>query len=448
MKAGSDVNLPDKDTECLPGVRLDPLVEAFVSVRRLSESICQPLEVEDYGLQAMASTSPAKWHLAHTTWFFETFILKPSCPTYKPFNLEFEYLFNSYYNGIGNQFSRAQRSLLSRPTVEEVYRYRQYVDNALLDFLSSSAAVIGEVVDLLVLGCHHEQQHQELLLTDLKYCWFQNPLFPVYSSEEFVKSTPAEKMVWQEIGAGVFPVGYAGDEQFCFDNELPTHQQYVADFRIADRVVSNGEYLEFMGDRGYQRAELWLSDGWAELQQRAHNKVVPAPLYWVQIDSQWHEYTLHGLLELDLNNPVCHLSAYEADAFARWAECRLPTEFEWEVSARQCGGHNAGPNFDCEDGQFLDTGVYHPMAGMGRTRLDGVLGRVWQWTSSAYSPYPGFKTAAGAVGEYNGKFMANQLVLRGASAVTSRSHYRHSYRNFFYPGDQWQFTGLRLARDN
>ncbi|MEH6581043.1 MAG: ergothioneine biosynthesis protein EgtB [Halioglobus sp.] len=417
------------------------LAKAYLSIRQYSERLCGPLEIEDYGLQAMASTSPAKWHLAHTTWFFETFLLKPYAPGYQPFHPEYEYLFNSYYNGVGNQYPRDQRGLLSRPTVAEVYRYRRYVDEALcelLDALPSRSA--DEIATRLELGCHHEQQHQELFHTDLKYCWFQNPLYPAYSDVPLPKSAPVAPLTWQSIDGQLQQIGHDSENGFCFDNELPRHQQYVEGFRIADRLVSNGEFLAFMEDGGYGRSDLWLADGWAALAAGSVNSHALAPLYWLQRDGQWFEYTLHGLVELDPNRPACHLSAYEADAFARWNDCRLPTEFEWEVSATR--GDTKSEYQSPEEPALL-----HPQFGVQSAQKANVAGSLWQWTSSAYSPYPRFKAADGALGEYNGKFMANQLVLRGGSVATSPGHYRHSYRNFFYPQDQWQFTGVRLAQD-
>ncbi len=420
----------------------------FLTTRRLTERICKPLEIEDYGLQAMANTSPAKWHLAHTTWFFETFILSHFCPDYRPFHPAFEHLFNSYYNGVGRPYPREQRGLLSRPGVEEVYRYRSHVDSAIADLLAAPGDREADIRQRIELGCHHEQQHQELLFTDLKYCWFQNPLYPVYTPSREDSRGGSEAMGWQPLVAGVHSIGAPADavegrNGFCFDNELPRHRQYVEASELADRLVSNAEFMAFVEDDGYRRPELWLADGWAACEARRDDDAgAAAPLYWVQESGQWFEYTLHGLLPLDPHRPVCHVSAYEADAYARWAGCRLPTEFEWEVA---CGwGDDAVAK---GAGQFLGLDELHPGSATTGAPADRLLGRAWQWTSSAYSPYPGFRAAAGAIGEYNGKFMANQLVLRGGSCVTSRSHYRDSYRNFFYPPDQWQFTGIRLARD-
>lgn len=423
-------------------------LEHFLATRRLTERLCEPLANEDYGLQAMASTSPAKWHLAHVTWFFETFVLSPFCPDYRPFHPAFEHLFNSYYNGVGRPYPREKRGLLSRPGVEEVYRYRAHVDSAMTDLLSAPGASDTEVRRRTELGCHHEQQHQELLFTDLKYCWFQNPLYPAYTPLRGNTTSDSGPMGWLPLASGVHAIGSLTDDAtgpggFCFDNELPRHRQYLEASELADRLVTNAEFLAFVEDDGYRRPELWLADGWAELQSLQAVAAKAGPLYWLQENGQWFEYTLHGQLPLDPHRPVCHVSAYEADAYARWVGCRLPTEFEWEVACEGWGHHAAAQGA----GQFLRLDELHPASPVGGASADRLLGRAWQWTSSAYAPYPGFRTAAGAIGEYNGKFMANQLVLRGGSCVTSRSHYRDSYRNFFYPPDQWQFTGIRLARD-
>jgi ergothioneine biosynthesis protein EgtB len=410
------------------------IAQLYFFTRQYSEEICEPLTIEDYGLQATEFTSPAKWHLAHTTWFFETFILKPYSAAYQVFHSGFEYLFNSYYNAVGDQYPRAQRGLLTRPTVEEVYRYRRHVDDAIAQLLESlPAATADEIFARLELGCHHEQQHQELFFTDLKYCWFQNPLYPAYRELPAPPSPSVQPSDWRCFEGQLHQVGHEGTQGFCFDNELPRHRHYVEGFRIADRLVSNGEYLSFMADGGYESPELWLADGWAALTAPRRKARKHAPFYWVKKEGQWWEYTLYGLLELDPARPVCHLSAYEADAFARWRGCRLPTEFEWEVAATALDTPTGIPSTP-------RTPAIHPQD-------CELTGNLWQWTSSAYSPYPGFKVADGAIGEYNGKFMANQLVLRGGSIATSPGHYRHSYRNFFYPPDQWQFTGVRLAQD-
>ncbi len=405
------------------------LQERYAGVRADSLRFCSPLETEDYSLQAMADTSPPKWHLAHTTWFFETFILREHVEDYRPFNPAFEVLFNSYYNGIGAQYPRPQRGLLSRPVLQEVLDYRQHVDTAVTQLLDQGHPESEEISRLVELGTHHEQQHQELFFTDIKYSLSRNPLYPAYREGEIGSAAPARPLGWQEHPGGQVAVGHPG-EDFCFDNEQPRHEVLLQPFLLADRLVTNAEYLAFMEDGGYRRPELWLSDGWAVVQERGWQ----APLYWLQDGGNWREYTLYGAQSLDPARPVSHVSGYEADAYARWAGSRLPTEFEWEACA---------VNSPLE-GQFVDSNRLHPEAAAeGDAQLHGCL---WEWTSSAYGPYPGYKPAAGAVGEYNGKFMANQLVLRGGSCVTSRSQLRPSYRNFFYPPDRWQFTGIRLAR--
>lgn len=406
------------------------LMERFAGVRSDSLRFCTPLEKEDYGLQAMAETSPPKWHLAHTTWFFETFILKQYARDYREFSPAFEVLFNSYYNGIGEQFPRPQRGLLSRPVLEDVLDYRRHVDAAVEALLAEDLPQAGTIRQLVELGTHHEQQHQELFFTDIKYSLSCNLLYPAYRAEAVVQEAPARPMGWLQHAGGQVAVGHTGDG-FCFDNEQPAHEVLLQPFALADRLVSSGEYLEFIEDGGYRRPELWLSDGWSTVNEQGWQ----APLYWRECGEGWQEYSLYGLLPLDPARPVSHLSAYEADAFARWAGHRLPSEFEWEAVAV---GHSL-------DGQFVDSDRLHPASasGAGDHQLYGCL---WEWTNSAYSPYPGYRPAGGAVGEYNGKFMANQLVLRGGSCVTSRSHIRPSYRNFFYPPDRWQFTGIRLAK--
>ncbi len=401
----------------------------------------------------MEDASPPKWHLAHTTWFFETFVLKPFVAGYRPVNDQFEHLFNSYYNGVGEPFPRPRRGFLSRPTVAEILAYRQRVDadvQRLLDSLAddggpavqqSNGAVRDgsreDVLSRVVLGVHHGQQHQELLLTDLKYNFGHNPLFPCYGQAAPPEQAP-DPLVYIENGGGARQVGAcAAGSAFCFDNELPRHEVLVHPFRLANRLVTNGEYLAFMNDNGYQQPHLWLSEGWAHQQQQGW----AAPLYWRRRDGEWFEYRLDGLHPLRLDLPVVHVSAFEAFAYAGWAGARLPTEFEWEAAAQ-----GSEP-----DGNFVEAGYYHPGACRsegGRTgQLDQLYGDVWQWTASSYAPYPGYRPLPGTLGEYNGKFMSSQLVLRGASCATPRSHARESYRNFFYPPDRWQFSGIRLAQD-
>ncbi len=406
------------------------LAERFTQVRADSERFCAPLEKEDYSLQAMADASPPKWHLAHTSWFFETFVLKHYVDDYVPFDPAYEVLFNSYYNGIGAQHPRPERGLLSRPVLEDVLAYRRHVNSGVDELLQSDHAESASIADLVELGTHHEQQHQELFFTDIKYSLSRNPLHPAYRGEALPAASDNRPMGWLEHTGGTVAVGYRGDG-FCFDNEQPAHEVLLLPFTLADRLVTNAEYRAFVEDGGYRRPELWLSDGWATVQEQGWE----APLYWSRQADGWQEYTLYGMQPLDPNRPVSHVSGYEADAYARWADCRLPSEFEWEALSRD----------QPLEGQFVDSDSYHPAApaSAGDTQLHGCL---WEWTASAYGPYPGYQPAAGAVGEYNGKFMANQLVLRGGSCVTSRSQLRPSYRNFFYPPDRWQFTGIRLAK--
>lgn len=400
----------------------------YRAVRRLTEQLCQPLAIEDYGVQAMPDVSPPKWHLAHTTWFFETFILA-STPGYRVFDPRFPALFNSYYAGAGAIFPRSQRGWLARPTVADVMRYRAHVDSHILALLDNPAPPgIGEKLGfLLALGLNHEQQHQELLLTDIKYNFSINPLDPVYCEHAPVDGSVSPPLAFLEYDGGIHPIGYAGDG-FAYDNESPRHRVYVDPFRLASRPVTNGEFLEFMEAGGYREPSYWLADGWHLAQTQDWQQ----PLYWRRGDTGWRIVTLGGVRHLEPGQPVCHVSFYEADAYARWAGKRLPTEAEWEVAAG-CASI---------DGNFLDSGHYHPVAG---ERAALFFGNIWQWTQSAYGAYPGFRPLAGTLGEYNGKFMSGQMVLRGGSCVTPADHIRASYRNFFYPGQRWQFSGFRLA---
>ncbi|MDF1820070.1 MAG: ergothioneine biosynthesis protein EgtB [Alcanivoracaceae bacterium] len=421
--------------------REQALAQAFRQVRAASMRFCEPLAIEDYGLQAVAETSPVKWHLAHTSWFFETFILKPLMSGYQAFDERFEYLFNSYYNGVGAQFPRAQRSLLSRPTVEQVLAYRDHVDTHMVRLLEDSTSTEtptpeqARVVQRCVLGLHHEQQHQELMHTDLKFNLACNPLFPEYRPLRGRWLEPAAAaLAWHDFEGGITGIGMnESDSLFCFDNETPHHRVLLEPFQLASRLSTNAEFLAFVDAGGYQQPQWWLSDGWARVQQDNWQH----PLYWHKRDGQWFEFTLYGLQPLDPSRPVSHISAYEADAFARWSDARLPTEFEWESVARQ---HPV-------TGQFLDSDHLHPRSADPANGPAQMHGALWQWTSSSYAPYPGYQPADGALGEYNGKFMCNQLVLRGGSCVSERQHVRSTYRNFFYPGDRWQFSGVRLARN-
>ncbi len=401
----------------------------YQNIRQVSAEICQPLAIEDYGVQSMPDVSPPKWHLAHTTWFFETFLLVPHLPGYEIFHPQFGYLFNSYYEAIGERHPRLQRGLLSRPTVADVYGYRAAIDRA-MNILLSLPSINSELADLVQLGLHHEQQHQELLLTDIKHILGNNPLYPSYRADLPSEVSNNISIEWSSYPGGVYAIGHEGTE-FAFDNESPRHAVYLQDYAIANRLVTNGEYLEFITAGGYQKPEYWLAAGWSTVQIEQWQ----APLYWEEIAGQWWVMTLAGLLCLNIDEPVCHISFYEADAYARWAGKRLPTEAEWEVAASQLP----------LQGNFLESGQLHPSAATTKNRPEQMFGDVWEWTQSAYLPYPGFQSAAGAVGEYNGKFMCNQMVLRGGSCATSHSHMRPTYRNFFPPATRWQFSGLRLA---
>lgn len=381
------------------------LINQYNDVRAYTEQICKPLQTEDYVVQVAEFASPAKWQLAHSSWFFETFVLLPHLPEYKLFNIDFPYLFNSYYNNAGDRVLRAKRGNLTRPTTNEVYAYREYVDTAMGHLLQQKLDV--DLFQLVTLGLHHEQQHQELLLSDIKYMFGQNPLFPAYDVETSLLDQESNRESGHvKISEGVYTIGYQGDG-FCFDNELGVHKVYLHDFEIQKGLVTNGEYIEFIEAGGYKDFNLWLDEGWSWLKQNQVSK----PLYWHQLDGQWMHYTLKGFQKIKENDILKHISFYEAMAFAEWKGMRLPTEFEWEIASSQLN-----------------------------------WGQRWEWTNSAYLPYPGFKKAPGAIGEYNGKFMINQMVLRGASISTSPKHSRPTYRNFFHPNAQWQFTGIRLAK--
>lgn len=403
----------------------------YTAVRRQTEDLCTPLVTEDYVIQSMPEASPVKWHLAHTSWFFETFILQPRLVGYRAFHPHFGFLFNSYYQAVGPRWPRPERGLLSRPTVAEIYRYRTYVDEHMARVCRLDDPALHAVVSL---GLNHEQQHQELILTDLKHAWAANPLHPVYRAAVPADGASARRS-WVSFPEGLAWVGHDG-AGFAFDNESPRHRVFLGGFLMSSWLVTNAEYLAFMADNGYARPELWLSDGWAACQAQGW----AAPLYWVKEAGEWLNVTLAGLRPLDQAEPVCHVNYYEADAFARWAGARLPTEAEWEVAAGSVS----------MAGHFLESGHFHPAAGAAATDRGPLLqlyGDVWQWTASGYAGYPGYRAPAGPLGEYNGKFMCNQLVLRGALCVTPRSHARRSYRNFFPPDARWQFSGIRLARN-
>jgi len=422
-------------------VNSQALSERYRRVRAVTEQLCAPLEVEDFVLQSMPDASPVRWHLAHTTWFFETFLLATHAPEHRSPSESYHHLFNSYYQGVGSPFERSRRGLLSRPTVREVGSYRESVDQSVCGLLDTATPdQIGAIEPILTLGLHHEQQHQELLLTDIKHAFSLNPLQPTYLEQPAPHGDPSDAGGGSEapvisVTGGMAEVGHSSDG-FCFDNELPQHEVWLRDFRIAASPVSNDSYRGFVRDGGYSRPELWLSDGW----DRVRSQGWAAPLYWLpQGEGDFSVFTLAGPQELDLKAAVTHLSYYEADAFARWAGERLPTEFEWEHFAQKVGS-------DAALGTSLEDRAFHPARhpGPGPQHL---LGEVWEWTSSAYAPYPGFRPLRGALGEYNGKFMSGSMVLRGGSCVTPRDHVRSSYRNFFAADKRWQFSGLRLAAD-
>jgi len=411
-------------------------IEQYQKVRRFSEHLCEPLVAEDYVIQSMPDVSPTKWHLAHVSWFFETFLLSPALPDYQSLHPQYAYLFNSYYNTLGERHCRPKRGLISRPTVKETYEYRRYVDEHVLELLEKiDERQLATLAAIITLGLHHEQQHQELMVTDFKHVLSCNPLYPIYRARTPSSASSITPLEWVSFPEGLHWIGHEGDG-FAFDNEGPRHRQFVQSFQLASRLVTNGEYLEFMEDGGYDNPLLWLSEGWATVRAEEWQ----APLYWEKRDGRWWVMTLSGLREVDKAEPVCHVSYYEADAYARWAEARLPTEAEWEVAAHDVP----------VEGNFVESGLYHPAplnASTTHGKLAQMYGDVWQWTQSSYAPYPNFKPGPGAIGEYNGKFMCNQYVLRGGSCATSLSHIRSTYRNFFPANAQWQFMGIRLAKE-
>lgn len=426
---------------------LPALAQRFAQVRRQSERLIAPLSAEDCQLQSMPDASPAKWHLAHVTWFFETFVLEKFEAPFKPFDAGFRVLFNSYYNGVGDQYPRARRGLISRPSLQEVLAYRAQVNERVLALLAAPQLRDEEELDALItLGLQHEQQHQELLLTDIQHALSFNPQRPAYASGWPLRGIHPQPLRWLHHEGGLVQHGFdaARDGPFAFDNETPRHPVYVAPFELASRLVTNGEMMDFIADGGYRRPELWLSMGWdwVAAGQRA------LPLYWENEAGRYRHFTLQGLVEVDSLTPVCHLSYFEADALARWAGARLPTEFEWELAARALPAASS-PSASSTSGNFVETAAYHPLPQRESSHAAPaqMLGDVWEWTQSSYSAYPGYRPWEGATGEYNGKFMCNQFVLRGGSCATPQSHIRASYRNFFPPEAQWQFSGMRLARD-
>ncbi|HSI00262.1 MAG TPA: ergothioneine biosynthesis protein EgtB [Reyranella sp.] len=406
-----------------------PPTERFLAVRRWTEDLARPLSPEDQTVQSMPDASPTKWHLAHTTWFFETFVLKPHRAGYRAFAPAYEYLFNSYYEAVGPRHPRPQRGMLTRPGVDAILAYRHHVSQAMAELLESGQP--ANVADIIELGLHHEQQHQELILMDIKHLLSLNPLFPAYVPERPVADAQVPAPSWLDFEGGLIEIGHAGSE-FAFDNEGPRHRIWADPFALATRLVTCGEYAAFIDGGGYRRPEFWLSAGWDCVQQRDWQ----APLYWHRDRDGWSVFTLSGLRAMRPDEPVCHVSLYEAAAFAKWAGKRLPREAEWELAASDAA----------LDGNLMEDGEYHPVA----ARADGLaqmIGDVWEWTASPYVAYPGYREPPGAIGEYNGKFMANQMVLRGGCAATPRGHVRTTYRNFFPPDARWMFGGIRLAED-
>jgi ergothioneine biosynthesis protein EgtB len=424
------------------------LTERFEAVRRQTEALCLPLETEDYVVRSMPDASPTKWHLAHTSWFFETFVLVPHCSRYTPLDPAYAFLFNSYYVQAGERHCRAQRGLVTRPTVQQVYVYRAYVDAHVRRLLEEIGGRDSHpALSLIELGLHHEQQHQELILTDLKHLFWTNPIKPSYHASANASGRHASREVpelrWRSVAAGLQRIGHEGEGGgFVFDNEGPAHHVYLNDYRLASRLVTNGEYLAFIEAGGYRNPTLWLDSGWATVRERGWE----APLYWTRAQGEWMEFTLAGERPLDRAEPVCHVSYYEADAFARWAGYRLPTEAEWEVvaTAPTIGG-GVAPSAALHPTALSDAhGEANENAEVALVQL---YGDVWQWTQSPYVAYPGYVATKDAIGEYNGKWMCDQWVLRGASCVTPSSHARRTYRNFFAADARWQFSGIRLARD-
>jgi ergothioneine biosynthesis protein EgtB len=436
MNSDRGARLARRETDADPAG--GALAERYRAVRKQTETLCSPLSAEDCAIQSMTEASPAKWHLAHTTWFFETFVLERELEEHRPFDEAYRVLFNSYYQTVGEQHPRPNRGMLSRPPLDEVLRYRAEIDARTLELLERPGAEQARFAKVVELGLHHEQQHQELILTDVKHMLSQNPLGPAYRKRGAPAGARREAppLHWHWYLGGVRWIGAAADARFSFDNEGPRHRVLLQPFELASRPVTNGEYLAFIADRGYERPELWLSDGWATAERERWR----APLYWERSDGGWWAGTLDGPMPIDEAEPVTHVSYYEADAFARWSGCRLPTEQEWEVAVWKAP----------VEGNFVESDELHPRALRPPERADGpsqMYGDVWEWTRSPYAPYPGYVAPEGAIGEYNGKFMCNQHVLRGGSCATPRSHIRDTYRNFFYPEQRWQFSGFRLARD-
>jgi len=407
------------------------LAEFYRSTRARTMQLVEPLSAEDCQVQSMPDVSPTKWHLAHTTWFFETFILEAVLPDFTPFHRRYRVLFNSYYNAVGEQHARPQRGLLSRPPLDEIFRYRAHVDALMEELIASRDD--EEIARLVEIGIHHEEQHQELLLMDIKHVLAMNPLRPAYRDDLLQVRHESLPIEWQHSDERIVEIGHEGKD-FCYDNEKPRHRSLIPQHSIANRCVSSGEYLEFINDDGYARHEFWLSEGWDWVQTES----IEAPMYWKRQSKRWVETTLGGSRPVDASAPVVHVSYFEADAYARWAGDRLPTEQEWEAAA------SAATTRAVND---LQSDVLHPHAPRDGGGMQQMMGDVWEWTQSSYAPYPGYRTPDGAIGEYNGKFMCNQYVLRGGSCITPRGHVRSSYRNFFPTHSRWMFSGFRLARD-
>ena len=423
---GSHSNLNDGQT------RTD-LLKRFQQVRKFSEELCNPLETEDYVLQTMPDVSPTKWHLAHTTWFWEAFVLKEVDPDYTSPNDFYDYFFNSYYVQVGKRWARHQRGLLSRPTVKEVYNYRRIVDERMNELISSlDENKLSEMIVTINIGLNHEQQHQELMLTDIKHVFAFNPQYPVYNIGNNTSKKSASAINWHNFEGGIVEIGYDG-KSFFYDNEKPVHKSFLKPFQISSRLVTNAEFIDFIEDGGYSKVPLWLSNGAAFVESNN----IQAPLYWKKEGNEWYHYTLNGFRKVNRNEPVCHVSFYEAEAFAHWADSRLPTEQEWEHVSNKVE----------VSGNFVDSRNYNPIISASNNGIQQLFGDVWEWTRSDYAPYPGYKVPPGAIGEYNGKFMSGQYVLRGGSCATSKNHIRNTYRNFFPPEARWQFMGIRLAKD-
>lgn len=430
----SDPIIADARNVTEPSALKTRLKKRYHKIRSFTEKLAEPLEIEDYVVQAVEKTSPAKWHLAHTSWFFEAFILKKGKDDYKSLHPQYDYIFNSYYVQTSDPHCRDKRGNLSRPTVKQVYEFRRYINEQMMEFLDRlTDKQLEKWSSVIEIGLNHEQQHQELLLTDLKFMFAQNPLYPIYKEKTRSGTKELPPIEWISIEEGVREIGHNGDG-FGYDNEFPRHKTYIHPFKITNRLVTNGEYLEFMESGGYDTTKWWLDEGFSAVEREEWK----SPLYWIVRDGKWHHYTLNGVEPLDMDEPVTHVSYFEADAFARWKGCRLPTEQEWEVAAQDLP----------VDGNFVESGYCHPASLKSNGKgLHQMFGDAWQWTQSSYAPYPGYTPFPGALGEYNGKFMVNQYVLRGGSCATSKSHFRRTYRNFFHTDARWQFSGIRLAKD-